>query len=209
MPRLQRRREIARGGGDPGAGMSGFQSSRYWYQSLPHIPAIPFSVSPALGGGLAVMSAATRDRTEARNLLTQINAVGRVPKTLAHGPTAFHHRATAAATIVCGADIVRTSSAWLTTASSAASRQGQAAGVSADAMASRRVLKSGHCTSGQCASGQLSLTWFLSLDGRAGRPTTTRYRPEPAAHGPGPFLPTGATCFPTFLAGSNGKGHRR
>jgi hypothetical protein len=31
-------------------------------------------------------------RAEARNLLSQINAVGRVPKTLAHGPTAFHHR---------------------------------------------------------------------------------------------------------------------
>jgi hypothetical protein len=26
-------------------------------------------------------------------------------------------------------------------------------------------LKSGHCTSGHCASRQLSLTWFLSLDG--------------------------------------------
>jgi len=26
-------------------------------------------------------------------------------------------------------------------------------------------LKSWNCTSGHCASGQLSLTWFLSLDG--------------------------------------------
>jgi hypothetical protein len=25
-------------------------------------------------------------------------------------------------------------------------------------------LKSGHCTLGYCASGQLSLSWFLSLD---------------------------------------------
>jgi len=45
-----------------------------------------------LAGDCEVMSAAASDRAEVRNLVTQINAVGRVPKTLAHGPTAFHHR---------------------------------------------------------------------------------------------------------------------
>jgi hypothetical protein len=38
------------------------------------------------------MSAAASDRAEVRNFLTQINAVGRVPKKLAQRPTAFHHR---------------------------------------------------------------------------------------------------------------------
>src|SRR6266576_5046470 len=54
-----------------------------------------------------------------------------------------------------------------------------------------------HCTSGHCASGQLSLTWFLSLDGWVPTPIGTPRLPPPAS------VPrTGAVpfCQPCWLA---------
>jgi hypothetical protein len=49
-----------------------------------------------------------------------------------------------------------------------------------------------HCTSGQCALGQLSLTWFLSLDGFVPPPKARYTKPPTASVSPrlGPYLLT-------------------